>query len=543
MYYYNLKGWNRPHDVLTKRKMFRLEQETPVRPNSLEETTDASSLREDEIFAELPDNQQLDVDVKVMPKLKLPIPPPRLPPNFSRPRPDHAPMPVTSKPFLGLPRVTLGRTPAPTFASSEEFQPSMPKRRQLSHSGLIPDRPEFSSVHDPESAELLANSEDYKNKLSDPDFFQNITKAHVFHATNLNDDDNLRLDDPVIAAAAPVQFSPNVFQIQDLNPFGKKPDAVRTEPNYPPQQQQQQQQPPQPQPKTIHPEQPRLDEIAPAARSAHQSKDGHVDRPEVVYEPTDIYNPTDFYGKKPEVRRVDEYQHLLNSFYEGPVQVTDDVTAPTEPPMLEELTESVDETIATTESSTNVEPETTTTVYIDPIAEHVNKLLRHYLTTQEPLQEVPSLLFDAETGNVVLEYLSPDGERGRVEQPILELQKTEESTLQAFQAVPQDDQEQQVSADQQVSHDQQLQQMQEAFNEQEQQHQMQTEGQDHPIQEAFNVQGHDHSLQPEGQQGDEFGDYHHNSDEQQQVEFHPEDNYVQVRNKFETSFVNCEEKL
>ena len=514
--------------------MFRLEQESPVRPNSLEETTDASSLKDDEIFAEIPDNQQLEIETQ--PKLKLPVPPPRLPPSFSRPRPDHAPMPITSKPFIGLPRISLGRTPAPTFAkesmtSSEEFLPSMPKRRQL---GLIPDKPEFSSVHDPESSELLVNSEDYKNKLSDPDFFQNITKALVFHATNLNDDDNIRLDDPIIAAAAPVQYSPTVFQIQDLNPFGQKPDSVRTESDYnpyppqPQQQQPQQQQQQQPQPKTIQPEQPRLDEIAPAARSVHQSKDGHVDRPEVVYEPADVSE------KKVESRRVDEYQHLLNSFYEGPVQaandVTDDVTASTEPPMLEELTESVDETVGTTESSTNSDPETTT-VYIDPIAEHVNKLLRHYMTTQEPLQEVPSLLFDAETGNVILEYLSPDGERGRVEQPILDIQNTEESTLQTFQAVPQDQQ----------SQDDQLQQMQEAFNEQSQHHQMQDDrqhqqGEGHQLQsEGQQLQGEGQEEQAEAYQGDGFGDYHQMSDDQQQVEFHPEDNYVQVKIFFRTN--------
>ena len=81
-----------------------------------------------------------------------------------------------------------------------------------------------------------------------------------------------------------------------------------------------------------------------------------------------------------------------------------EATVPTEPPMLEELLET-EETVGTTEAY--IEPETTTALYIDPIAEHVNKLLRHYLTTQEPLKEVPSLLYDAETGSVVLEYVSP----------------------------------------------------------------------------------------------------------------------------------------
>jgi hypothetical protein len=68
-------GWNRPHDVISKRKMYRLEQE-PI--SSMEETTDSAALSEEEAVA--------DVDVQ-MPKLKLPVPPPRLPPNFNRPRP------------------------------------------------------------------------------------------------------------------------------------------------------------------------------------------------------------------------------------------------------------------------------------------------------------------------------------------------------------------------------------------------------------------------------------------------------------------------
>ena len=213
-------GWNRPHDTLTKRKMFRLEQETPLQPSSLEETTAASSLKDDEIFAEIPDNQQIEIK---MPKLKLPVPPPRLPPSFSRPRPDLAPMPITARPFTGLPRVSFNMKPEPNVfmtESEEEFRiaenSGVPKRRQLSQdSSLIPDKPEFTSVHESnkdDSLEQLQNSEDYKNKLSDPDFFQNITKALVFHATNLNDDDSLRLDD--VISSAPIQYSPNVFRIQ-----------------------------------------------------------------------------------------------------------------------------------------------------------------------------------------------------------------------------------------------------------------------------------------------------------------------------------------
>lgn len=55
------------------------------------------------------------------------------------------------------------------------------------------------------------------------------------------------------------------------------------------------------------------------------------------------------------------------------------------------------------DSEVNTEP----TTPVDPIADHVNKLLRHYLTSERPMKGVPSLLFDDETGSVVLEYVSP----------------------------------------------------------------------------------------------------------------------------------------
>ena len=333
-------------------------------------------------------------------------------------------MPATTAPFISLPRLTLERRPAPSVASSsEEFQLSegSPKRRQLPESGLIPNTPEFSANPD----ELLQITEDYKSKLSDPDFIENITKAHVFHATNLNDENYLRLDDPTVNAA-PIQYSPHVFHIQDSNPFGEKPDSIRSdihEPAYNPLPYN-----PYPsQPEPVLPEQPSLADIAPAAKLVHTSKENHFDRPEVVYE------PIDHYSKRVESRKVDQF-HPLNAFYDSQVQAEEDFTVPTEPPALEELTE---ETEGTTESSTFAEPETTTQ-YIDPIAEHVNKLLRHYLTTQVRLREVPSLLFDDETGSVILEYLSPDGQQGQVEEVTQDIQNTEVATLQTFQAIPED---------------------------------------------------------------------------------------------------------
>ena len=80
-------GWNRPHDVISKRKMYRLEQD-PV--SSLEETTDVATTSKEDVLVEGP-----KVDVQ-MPKLKLPVPPPRLPPNFNRPRPGKGQMRICS---------------------------------------------------------------------------------------------------------------------------------------------------------------------------------------------------------------------------------------------------------------------------------------------------------------------------------------------------------------------------------------------------------------------------------------------------------------
>lgn len=59
---------------------------------------------------------------------------------------------------------------------------------------MIPNKPEFTSVHDQmveEDLVVLKKTADYKDKLADPEFFQNLTKAHVFHDTNLGNDDEL----------------------------------------------------------------------------------------------------------------------------------------------------------------------------------------------------------------------------------------------------------------------------------------------------------------------------------------------------------------
>jgi hypothetical protein len=239
-------------------------------------------------------------------------------------------------------------------------------------------------------------------------------------------------------------YPKNVFYLKDSNPFGERPDAPQPfmkprieEPTPFSQQHNQQHHQQVPQPKRIVPE--RLEEIAPAAKRVHQSKDGHVDRPEVVYQPIDVYGKkadssyerTDFYEKRPELSFgptfvMEKSTDVSTGINEENVESKDNIeqstdanekmgeqesmeekleaTVPTDPPMLQELSET-EETVGTTEAY--MEPEATTALYIDPIAEHVNKLLRHYLTTQEPLKEVPSLLYDAETGSVVLEYVSP----------------------------------------------------------------------------------------------------------------------------------------
>jgi len=200
-------GWNRPQDTLARKKLYRPDADM------MEETTDSETLIDDTLYAEIPDNQvfefrifkkiprfililiefQPESEIIQTPKLKLPSPPPQLPPMNNRQRPNHAPMPSTTRPFLSFPRLSLGqRPPPPPQQVQRNTPPTAPKQRQLLDSTLIPNKPEFTSVHDQLAEDdlvILKKTADYKDKLADPEFFQNLTKAHVFHDTNLDDEE------------------------------------------------------------------------------------------------------------------------------------------------------------------------------------------------------------------------------------------------------------------------------------------------------------------------------------------------------------------
>jgi hypothetical protein len=105
-------------------------------------------------------------------------------------------MPTTVKPFITFPRISLGKRPPPPPQQQQQriSTPAPPKQRQLLDSKLIPNKPEFTSVHDQlgeDDLVVLKKTADYKDKLADPEFFQNLTKAHVFHDTNLGNDDEI----------------------------------------------------------------------------------------------------------------------------------------------------------------------------------------------------------------------------------------------------------------------------------------------------------------------------------------------------------------
>merc|ERR1719273_1133453 len=73
-----------------------------------------------------------------------------------------------------------------------------------------------------------------------------------------------------------------------------------------------------------------------------------------------------------------------------------------------------------TSTTTPTTTESTTTTH-DPIADHVNLLLQQYFSTQTPNvdtsdQGVPMITYDDENNSIVMEYLSPDGTRDKIEQ-------------------------------------------------------------------------------------------------------------------------------
>merc|ERR1712062_187436 len=88
----------------------------------------------------------------------------------------------------------------------------------------------------------------------------------------------------------------------------------------------------------------------------------------------------------------------------------------------------------TTTSTATTEQETTTTV--DPIASHVNFLLQQYFSTQTPHADpeaIPMITYDDENQSIVMEYVSPDGEHGIVDDKFEEpVQKAADPQVTSF---------------------------------------------------------------------------------------------------------------
>merc|ERR1712156_1397257 len=294
---------------------------------------------------------------------------PPSPPLLRRPRPpNNAPLKMNSQP-AGIPRLPPKRKQKPIRPPLLNL-PGIPQIHQR-----YP-HPNFSG-----NQNSKIDLSKYKEKLRDPDFHQNLTKAHVYHASDLDEEvKDLDREEQSVPSFTKALLS----YLQDANPF-KLVSRKRTSPP-----------PPTPPPKfDIRPSvekvdlfegspfevtESRIQEMAPPSKA---SKIEILDDIEVVYRPIVTAKPT---------------------------TVSTTTT-----------TESTTTTITTTTTTTATTTTQTTTTTHDPIADHVNLLLQQYFSTQTPNvdtsdQGVPMITYDDENNSIVMEYLSPDGTRDKIEQ-------------------------------------------------------------------------------------------------------------------------------
>lgn len=132
----------------------------------------------------------------------------------------------------------------------------------------------------------------------------------------------------------------------------------------------------------------KLIEVAPIAKPSKIEK---IDKPEVVYKPTESTTTT-----------------TISSTTTLATVITENLTTELE----------------------------TTTSTEDPIASHVNFLLQQYFSTQTPDSEsqgIPMLTYDDENHSIVMEYVSPDGEEDKIEEPV---QKAADTQVPSFFPIP-----------------------------------------------------------------------------------------------------------
>ena len=291
------------------------------------------------------DEEEIQEPIKPQPSI-VSLPP--SPPLLRRPRPPNgAPIQMTSQPS-GLSRVQTPKRKTKPIRTPLLNLPGIPQTHQR--------YPHPDLARKDAKLDLKA----YKEKLRDPDFHQNLTKAHVYHASDLEEEvKEVDRENYMVPSLTKALLS----YLQDANPFNFRSRSETTQPpivKYNINQIEQ-----------INPEklfevtESRLPEVAPPAKATKIEK---LDDYEVVYRPTTTSSTT-----------------------------TPKTTASTT-------------TSTTTTTTTATSTETSTTH--DPIADHVNLLLQQYFSTQTPDTDsngVPMITYDDENNSIVMEYLSPDG--------------------------------------------------------------------------------------------------------------------------------------
>ena len=319
------------------------------------------------------------------PKAMMKLPP--SPPLLRRPKPPgNTPLKMTSQPVApGVAMPPPGVPMPPPMRKQEPFIKKKPVRRPLLNLPGIPQAHQ-RYPHPNYSSEPKIDIAEYREKLKDPDFHQNLTKAHVYHATDLEDNvEEIDREEPSVPSLTKALLS----YLQDANPFNfrprNKPKRVQTINRMTPADIERL-----PQQQEVSDESQLID-LAPIAKPSKIEK---IDKPEVVYKPTESTTTTETTSTTT-------------------TATTDDLTVAPE-----------------------IEPETSTTSTEDPIASHVNFLLQQYFSTQTPdteQQGIPMLTYDDENHSIVMEYVSPDGEEDTAEEPV---QKAADPQIPSFFPMP-----------------------------------------------------------------------------------------------------------
>ena len=441
----SLEDWERHaeerQNVLAARKgsqvSKRVEQEEPIRSvNHLQNTLYNGKMR-DSLYAPdapLPENAiagseepvvlsneienenlQIPTSKDSRPLLKLPIPPPpivKLPIKNKRMPPIHppkppvlqkTPLPMTSQPVIGLPRVPPGRKQAPFLmgpkqkplrppvVSTPNLQP--PLNRQNPNSNRRSSNIPTDSNYITPTKMSKSENELYLAKLKDPEFVQNLTRSYVFHHTDPASSKSIDQTSNVVGQG-PVSYVPQ----RQIDPFFFRPkhESEPVQNNHLRSQFRKNNDINllhQPQTGFKRHELPPLDRIAPASRPVSSKNINRLqNKPHVVYKAVERNDPNPLSAYE---RRNSIYKRITTRM---PISTTTTIT-----------------TTTTVPTSTTVHSSTSTS---NPIAEHISSLLKHLTDGNkngENEDGVPTLLFDDKQNTVVLEYVSPDGENQKPE--------------------------------------------------------------------------------------------------------------------------------